>query len=135
MRSSLQRNLFVGLSRKHIFEAVENSLERLGMDYVDVLQIHRYDPDTPREETMKALHGMWFKRLRLIFRFGSDGQSSLYWCLFDVCISISRTSTRRRKEWMDQIYQHAKLLQSLLSRRGERDAPRLQRKRRGVMDS
>ena len=53
----LCRGSFTGLSRKHIFEAVENSLERLGMDYVDVLQIHRYDPDTPREETMKALHG------------------------------------------------------------------------------
>jgi aryl-alcohol dehydrogenase-like predicted oxidoreductase len=45
------------LSRKHIFEAVEASLKRLEMDYVDVLQIHRYDYDTPREETMKALHG------------------------------------------------------------------------------
>ena len=47
----------LGLSRKHIFEAVEASLKRLEMDYVDVLQIHRYDHDTPREETMKALHG------------------------------------------------------------------------------
>jgi aryl-alcohol dehydrogenase-like predicted oxidoreductase len=47
-----------GLSRKHIFEAVEASLKRLEMDYVDVLQIHRYDYDTPREETMKALHGI-----------------------------------------------------------------------------
>jgi aryl-alcohol dehydrogenase-like predicted oxidoreductase len=46
-----------GLSRKHIFEAVEASLKRLEMDYIDVLQIHRYDYDTPREETMKALHG------------------------------------------------------------------------------
>lgn len=91
----LQQSLFVGLSRKHIFEAVENSLERLGMDYVDVLQIHRYDPDTPREETMKALHGMWFKKPRLTIRFGSDGQSSLHWCLFDVCISIPGTSKRR----------------------------------------
>jgi aryl-alcohol dehydrogenase-like predicted oxidoreductase len=47
----------LGLSRKHIFEAVEASLKRLEMDYIDVLQIHRYDHDTPREETMKALHG------------------------------------------------------------------------------
>lgn len=47
----------VGLSRKHIFEAVEASLKRLGTEYIDVLQIHRYDYDTPREETMKALHG------------------------------------------------------------------------------
>ena len=64
----------VGLSRKHIFEAVEASLKRLKMDYIDVLQIHRYDPETPREETMKALHGIpilpYFK---LTARSGRDG--------------------------------------------------------------
>lgn len=49
--------MMIGLSRKHIFEAVEASLKRLGTEYIDVLQIHRYDYDTPREETMKALHG------------------------------------------------------------------------------
>ncbi|CCO33886.1 Putative aryl-alcohol dehydrogenase C977.14c [Rhizoctonia solani AG-1 IB] len=45
-----------GLSRKHIFEAVKHSLERLQLDYVDVLQCHRFDYDTPIEETMQALH-------------------------------------------------------------------------------
>lgn len=45
-----------GLSRKHIFESIKESLERLQLDYVDVLQCHRFDPNTPIEETMRALH-------------------------------------------------------------------------------
>jgi 1-deoxyxylulose-5-phosphate synthase len=45
-----------GLSRKHIFEAIDASLGRLGMDYVDLYQIHRFDYDTPIEETLEALH-------------------------------------------------------------------------------
>jgi 1-deoxyxylulose-5-phosphate synthase len=45
-----------GLSRKHILAAIDASLERLGMDYVDLYQIHRWDPHTPIEETMEALH-------------------------------------------------------------------------------
>jgi aryl-alcohol dehydrogenase-like predicted oxidoreductase len=45
-----------GLSRKHILAGIDNSLRRLGTDYVDLYQIHRWDPDTPIEETMEALH-------------------------------------------------------------------------------
>src|SRR5207247_810255 len=45
-----------GLSRKHILSAIDASLERLGMDYVDLYQIHRWDNRTPIEETMEALH-------------------------------------------------------------------------------
>ncbi|MBI5566393.1 MAG: aldo/keto reductase [Chloroflexi bacterium] len=45
-----------GLSRKHIFDAIDASLRRLQMDYVDLYQIHRFDPDTPIEETLEALH-------------------------------------------------------------------------------
>ena len=45
-----------GLSRKHILAAIDASLERLGMEHVDVYQIHRWDPQTPIEETMEALH-------------------------------------------------------------------------------
>lgn len=45
-----------GLSRKHILKSIDRSLHRLGMDYVDLYQIHRWDYATPIEETMEALH-------------------------------------------------------------------------------
>ena len=45
-----------GLSRKHVMAAIDASLARLEMDYVDLYQIHRFDPLTPVEETMEALH-------------------------------------------------------------------------------
>ena len=45
-----------GLSRKHVLSAIDASLTRLNMDYVDLYQIHRFDPRVPIEETMEALH-------------------------------------------------------------------------------
>ena len=45
-----------GLSRKHVLSGIDVSLRRLDMDYVDLYQIHRWDPRTPIEETMEALH-------------------------------------------------------------------------------
>lgn len=45
-----------GLSRKHIMHAIDDSLRRLGTDYVDLYQIHRFDAETPIEETLEALH-------------------------------------------------------------------------------
>ena len=47
-----------GLSRQHIHAALNASLERLGTGYVDLYQVHRFDPDTPVEETMVALHDL-----------------------------------------------------------------------------
>jgi len=47
-----------GLSRKHILEACDNSLRRLQMDYIDLYQIHRWDPKTPIEETLDALDSL-----------------------------------------------------------------------------
>ncbi|MBN2471976.1 MAG: aldo/keto reductase [Anaerolineae bacterium] len=47
-----------GLSRKHIMDGIDNSLRRLGTDYIDLYQIHRFDYSTPIEETMEALHDL-----------------------------------------------------------------------------
>ncbi len=47
-----------GLSRKHIFNAIDASLRRLGTDYVDLYQIHRFDYETPIEETLIALNDL-----------------------------------------------------------------------------
>ena len=49
-------NLPQGLSRKNIMQSIDDSLTRLGTDYVDLLQIHRWDYNTPLEETLEALH-------------------------------------------------------------------------------
>ena len=48
----------MGLSRKAIMQEIDNSLRRLGTDYVDLYQIHRFDYGTPIEETLEALHGV-----------------------------------------------------------------------------
>ena len=48
----------VGLSRKHIFESIEASLDRLNMDYLDIYFCHRYDYATPLEETAMAMHDL-----------------------------------------------------------------------------
>jgi 1-deoxyxylulose-5-phosphate synthase len=47
-----------GLSRKHIMDACDQSLKRLGVDYIDLYQIHRFDYETPMEETLEALHDL-----------------------------------------------------------------------------
>jgi 1-deoxyxylulose-5-phosphate synthase len=73
-----------GLSRKHIMEAIDASLRRLGMDYVDLYQIHRWDPDTPIEETLQALND--------VVRAGKTryiGASSMYAWQFARALSIS----------------------------------------------
>ena len=74
-----------GLSRKHILEAIDASLKRLGMDYVDLYQIHRFDSATPMEETLEALND--------VVRAGKAlyvGASSMYAWQFMKMLSISR---------------------------------------------
>jgi aryl-alcohol dehydrogenase-like predicted oxidoreductase len=74
-----------GLSRKHIMASIDASLGRLGLDYVDLYQIHRWDPLTPIEETMEALHD--------VVKAGKTryiGASSMYaWQLDDVRTALS----------------------------------------------
>jgi aryl-alcohol dehydrogenase-like predicted oxidoreductase len=47
-----------GLSRKHVFEQLYASLKRLKMDYVDIFYCHRYDPETPVDETLRTIDDM-----------------------------------------------------------------------------
>ncbi|MDQ2859261.1 MAG: aldo/keto reductase [Pseudomonadota bacterium] len=76
-----------GLSRKHILAAIDASLSRLNVDYVDLYQIHRFDPDTPIEETLEALND--------VVRAGKAryiGASSMYAWQFMKMLSVSRAN-------------------------------------------
>src|SRR5579885_1123496 len=75
-----------GLSRKHVLASIDASLQRLGLDYVDLYQIHRWDPGTPIEETMEALHD--------VVRAGKArylGASSMYAWQFAKAQSVAPT--------------------------------------------
>jgi aryl-alcohol dehydrogenase-like predicted oxidoreductase len=74
-----------GLSRKHVMEAIDASLRRLGTDYVDLYQIHRFDEETPIEETVEALND--------VVRAGKAlyvGASSMWTWQFARMISVAR---------------------------------------------
>jgi 1-deoxyxylulose-5-phosphate synthase len=100
-----------GLSRKHVLAAIDDSLRRLGTDYVDLYQIHRWDDETPIEETMQALHD--------IVRAGKAryiGASSMYawqfakaqhtatvagWTRWLCCVAPTRDRLKRRpRSWI-----------------------------------
>ena len=75
-----------GLSRKHVLASIDASLRRLGLDYVDLYQIHRFDPRTPIAETMEALHD--------VVRAGKAryiGASSMYAWQFAKAQSVAPT--------------------------------------------
>jgi aryl-alcohol dehydrogenase (NADP+) len=74
-----------GLSRKHILDGIDRSLMRLGVDYVDLYQIHRFDPQTPVEETLEALND--------VVRAGKAryiGASSMYAWQFMNMLAVSK---------------------------------------------
>jgi 1-deoxyxylulose-5-phosphate synthase len=74
-----------GLSRKAIFTAIDASLRRLGTDYVDLYQIHRWDPNTPLEETLEALHDVVKSgKVRYL------GASSMYAWQFAKALALAR---------------------------------------------
>ena len=63
-----------GLSRKHLIEGIKNSLERLNLDYVDLIYCHRPDPHTPIEETVRAMD--WIIRQGYAFYWGTSEWSA-----------------------------------------------------------
>ncbi len=88
-----------GLSRKHILEGIDASLKRLKMDYVDLYQIHRFDPDTPMEETLEALND--------VVRAGKAlyvGASSMYAWQFSKMLAISRARGHAEFASMQNFY-------------------------------
>jgi aryl-alcohol dehydrogenase-like predicted oxidoreductase len=98
-----------GLSRKHLFHAIDDSLRRLGTDYIDLYQIHRFDPDTPIEETMEALDD--------IVRAGKAlyvGASSMFAWQFARFLAVSDRRNQARFVSMQNFY-------NLLYREEERE--------------
>jgi 1-deoxyxylulose-5-phosphate synthase len=98
-----------GLSRKAIFGELDNSLRRLGTDFVDLYQIHRWDPTVPIEETMEALHDVVKAgKVRYI------GASSMYAWQFSKALYTSRL-----RGWTEFVSMQNHL--NLLNREEERE--------------
>jgi len=88
-----------GLSRKHIMHAIDNSLQRLGLDYVDLYQIHRFDRKTPIEETLEALTDV-VKAGKALY----IGASSMYAYQFAKMLHVSDTHGYSRFVTMQNHY-------------------------------
>ena len=107
-----------GLSRKAILTEIDASLRRLGTDYVDLYQIHRWDYETPIEETLEALHD--------VVKAGKArylGASSMY--AWQFCKALDLADSPR----LDAVRLDAGPLQPALPRGGARDAPAVRRPR------
>jgi aryl-alcohol dehydrogenase-like predicted oxidoreductase len=88
-----------GLSRKHIMASIDCSLKRLGVDYVDLYQIHRFDPHTPIEETCEALHDV-VKAGKALYL----GASSMYTWQFHKMLNFQQTNHLARFVTMQNHY-------------------------------
>jgi aryl-alcohol dehydrogenase-like predicted oxidoreductase len=88
-----------GLSRKHIMAAVDQSLKRLGTDYIDLYQIHRFDPQTPIEETVQALSDL-VRAGKVLYL----GASSMYAWQFLKMLQIQRENGLARFVTMQNHY-------------------------------
>ncbi len=98
-----------GLSRKHIMESVDSSLERLGMEYIDLLQIHRFDNETPVAETLDALSDV-VKSGKVLY----IGASSMFAWQFAKYLYLADATGRERFVSMQNHY-------NLLYREDERE--------------
>jgi aryl-alcohol dehydrogenase-like predicted oxidoreductase len=98
-----------GLSRKAIFAELDNSLRRLGTDYLDLYQIHRFDPETPLEETLEALHDV-VKAGKVRYL----GASSMYAWQFSKALYLQRLNGWSRFVTMQDHY-------NLINREEERE--------------
>jgi aryl-alcohol dehydrogenase-like predicted oxidoreductase len=88
-----------GLSRKHIFDAIDNSLRRLQTDYLDLYQIHRWDPNTPIEETLDSLNDLVRAgKVRYL------GASSMYAWQFAKALRVSESRGWARFDSMQNHY-------------------------------
>ena len=105
-----------GLSRKAIMTEIDDSLRRLGTDYVDLYQIHRWDPRTPIEETLEALHDVV-----------KAGKARYIGASFDVRVAVLQGAVHRRAARLDPVRHHAEPLQPALPRGGARDAAAVRR--------
>ena len=105
-----------GLSRKAILSEIDKSLKRLGTDYVDLYLIHRWDYQTPIEETMEALHDVV-----------RAGKARYHRCLRHVRVAVPEGAARRREAWVDPLRLDAGSPEPHLPRRGAGDAAALPR--------